>query len=649
MCALANIQKILIANRGEIAIRVARTARAMGIKTVAVYSEADRHAGHVRVADEAYYIGPSAPAESYLNIDAILQVVQQSGADAVHPGYGFLSENPEFAEKLNAQGIIFIGPSAEAIRTMGLKDAAKAVMDNAGVPTVPGYLGEDQSEGTLLKEACRIGFPILIKAVAGGGGKGMRHVPTESDFGEALKRAKSEALKAFGNDSVLLEKFIEKPRHIEIQVFGDGEDAVHLFERDCSLQRRYQKVIEEAPAPGMSEQMREAMGTAAVKAARAIQYKGAGTVEFIVDAFDGLRHDGFWFMEMNTRLQVEHPVTEAITGLDLVEWQIRIARGEPLPKTQGELRFEGHAIEARIYVEDVENGFLPATGKLEHVQFSTLARADTAVASGDSISPFYDPMIAKIIVKEANRSAALAKLQRALEETELAGSVTNIAFLSRLIENSSFQEMSIDTNWIDTHADILTAPHKVTPREIIAAALTSLGTGSNHHDLTGFHLWSATVHRVTLQHKDVLYVCAVTFAQNSVTVTYEQETYSIDYVADQMILNGRALPKVYASGAKLWVFSHGAIEFERVDPLQRKTQQQGASNTILAPMPGLITSISARSGERMSEGATLIVLEAMKMEHILSMPREAVIDQIHVKEGDQVTGSQVLISLVQED
>ena len=423
--------KILIANRGEIACRVIDTARKLGVATVAVYSDADANARHVRMADEAVHIGPPQPAQSYLLGDRIIQVALDTGAQGIHPGYGFLSENPDFVDAVEKAGLTFIGPSSDAIRKMGLKDAAKKLMEEAGVPVVPGYHGENQDPAFLADQAKDIGYPVLIKAVAGGGGKGMRRVDDPADFADALASAQGEAQTAFGNPDVLIEKYILSPRHIEVQVFGDGTHAVHLFERDCSLQRRHQKVIEEAPAPGMTEEVREAMGMAGVRAAEAIGYKGAGTVEFIVDGANGLRTDGFWFMEMNTRLQVEHPVTEEITGVDLVEWQLRVASGEGLPKQQDELTITGHAFEARLYAEDVPKGFLPATGTLSHLKFPEGARADTGVRAGDTISPFYDPMIAKLTVHAGSRAAALRMLSSALSHTEVAGSVTNLAFLGR--------------------------------------------------------------------------------------------------------------------------------------------------------------------------------------------------------------------------
>ena len=440
--------KILIANRGEIACRVIETARRMGVATVAVYSDVDADARHVAMADAAVHIGGALPADSYLRGDRIIEAALATGAEAIHPGYGFLSENPDFVEAVQAAGLVFIGPDADAIRAMGLKDAAKAVMEEAGVPVVPGYHGANQDPEHLAGAADTIGYPVLIKAAAGGGGKGMRKVMEPEGFMAALNSAKAEARGAFGNDAVLVEKFVEKPRHIEVQVFGDGTRAVHLFERDCSLQRRHQKVIEEAPAPGMTEEMRAAMGAAAVRAAEAIGYKSAGTVEFIVDSSEGLRPDRFYFMEMNTRLQVEHPVTEVITGFDLVSWQLLVASGAPLPATQDQLRITGHAFEARLYAEDVPKGFLPATGRIDHLAFPRLCRADSGVRAGDTISPYYDPMIAKIIVHGVSRAAALRKLSAALAQTEVAGTVTNLAFLRALSRHEGFARGEVDTGLI---------------------------------------------------------------------------------------------------------------------------------------------------------------------------------------------------------
>ena len=458
-------RKILIANRGEIACRVTTTARRLGVKTVAVYSEADAKAKHVALADEAVLIGPAATAESYLVGEKIIDAAKLTGAQAIHPGYGFLSENPGFVEAVEAAGLVFIGPTADAIRAMGLKDAAKALMVEAGVPVVPGYHGESQDTDLLAEEADKIGYPVLIKARAGGGGKGMRLVEDPKDFASALEGAQREGQASFGDPACLIEKYINQPRHIEIQVFGDSQgNVVHLFERDCSLQRRHQKVIEEAPAPGMTDKVRQAMGQAAVEAAKAIGYEGAGTVEFIADGSGALSTDGFWFMEMNTRLQVEHPVSEAITGLDFVELQLRVASGEPLPFSQDDLAIDGHAFEARVYAEDVAKGFLPATGRLDHLVFPKASefeqgalRIDSGVRPGDEITPWYDPMIAKVIVHGPNRAAALNLLTAALGKCHVAGSVTNLAFLGALSKHEGFSRGELDTGLIGRDLESLTA------------------------------------------------------------------------------------------------------------------------------------------------------------------------------------------------
>jgi 3-methylcrotonyl-CoA carboxylase alpha subunit len=451
--------KILIANRGEIARRIIRTCRRMGVRTVAVYSDADKHAPFVREADEAVPIGPPPSSESYLRGDRIIAAAVNAGVQAIHPGYGFLSENADFAEQCASAGIVFIGPTPDAIRAMALKGAAKTLMTEAGVPVTPGYHGDDQSTDGLRAEADRIGYPVLIKAVAGGGGKGMRRVDAAGDFADALASAQREGQNAFSDPKVLIEKYIEVPRHIEIQLFADSHGhVVHLFERDCSLQRRHQKVIEEAPAPNLPEDIRHAMGQAAVKAAQAIGYRGAGTVEFIVDVSQGIDTAPFYFMEMNTRLQVEHPVTEAITGVDLVEWQLRVAAGEPLPLTQDQLRIDGHAFEARLYAEDPQNDFLPVTGTLAELEFPANARVESAVLQGDAVSVFYDPMIAKIIVHGRDRKQALARLRQALIETRLAGMATNLGFLRRLMSEPDFEAAQIDTGFIARHIDTLTQP-----------------------------------------------------------------------------------------------------------------------------------------------------------------------------------------------
>ncbi len=476
--------KILITNRGEIARRIIRTCRKMGVKTVAIYSDADKHAAFVREADEAVLIGPPAASESYLRGDRIIAAAVNLNVQAIHPGYGFLSENAEFAEQCEAANIVFIGPTPSAIRAMALKGAAKSLMSAADVPVTPGYHGDDQTLETLQKEAHGIGYPVLIKAVAGGGGKGMRRVDVAADFADALTSAQREGLNAFGDPKVLIEKYIEVPRHIEIQLFADSHgNVVHLFERDCSLQRRHQKVIEEAPAPFLPERIRSAMGAAAVKAAQAINYRGAGTVEFIVDVSKGVEAANFYFMEMNTRLQVEHPVTEEITGVDLVEWQLRVANGEVLPKRQDELTITGHAIEARLYAEDPQNDFLPATGRLERLEFPASARIESAVEQGDEVSVFYDPMIAKIVVHGRDRTQALARMRDALIHTRLKGLATNLGFLRRVVSDPDFAAADIDTGFIGRHLESLTQawPDQEPPAHAVAK-----DPSSPWNDVSGF-------------------------------------------------------------------------------------------------------------------------------------------------------------------
>ena len=471
--------KLLIANRGEIACRVMRTAHRLGIRTAAVYSDADRDARHVATAGEAWRLGPADAARSYLDVERVIAATKAAGADAVHPGYGFLAENPAFVDACDAAGLVFVGPPAGAVRAMGLKDAAKRAMEAVGVPVVPGYHGEDQDPAALLARAREIGFPVLVKAVAGGGGKGLRRADTEAEFEEALEGARREARSSFGNGRVLIERCIARPRHVEVQVFADAHgNAVHLFERDCSLQRRHQKVVEEAPAPGMSEAMRAAMGAAAVAAAKAIGYRGAGTVEFIADASQGLREDRFWFMEMNTRLQVEHPVTEMITGADLVEWQLRVAAGEPLPTGQAALSITGHAVEARIYAEDPERGFLPATGAIAHLAFPPASgdlRIDHGVREGDAVTAHYDPMLAKVIAHGPDRAAALDRLAGALRAVEIAGVTTNVPFLSRLVADPEFRAGDVDTGLIERALDTLIARGPVPEPVLAAAAMYAAG------------------------------------------------------------------------------------------------------------------------------------------------------------------------------
>jgi len=640
-------RKILIANRGEIACRVMETARRLGVKTVAVYSEADATSKHVAMADEAVHIGASAPAESYLKGDLLIQVAQATGAEAIHPGYGFLSENPDFVEAVEKAGLTFIGPSAQAINAMGLKDAAKKLMHEAGVPIVPGYHGENQDPEHLSGAADAIGYPVLIKAVAGGGGKGMRKVEDPKDFTDALESAMGEAKTAFGNDAVLIEKYVEKPRHIELQVFGDGQDAVHLFERDCSLQRRHQKVIEEAPAPGMTTDMRNAMGEAAVKAAKAIGYKGAGTVEFIVDASDGLRSDRFWFMEMNTRLQVEHPVTEAITGVDLVEWQLRVASGERLPAAQEDLSITGHSFEARLYAEDVPKGFLPATGTLSHLSFPTQARADSGVRAGDTISPFYDPMIAKLVVHGPTRAVALRQMEQVLAETEVAGSVTNLAFLTALTRHTGFAAGDVDTGLIERDLEALTKEPDPTPEVRAFAVLVALGLNTSRDWATGFNMWAPLVQTLEMSFGDDAFSATVTaLGTAEMRVDLDDQTVVCKRLGETWTLNGAAAPQGTArNGASISIFAGHGYHFTLHDPLDRAAGASGDGNLIEAPMPGLVKAVYVAAGAEVNAGDRLAVLEAMKMEHSLTAARDGIVAEVLADAGDQVEAGAALIRL----
>jgi 3-methylcrotonyl-CoA carboxylase alpha subunit len=653
-------KKILIANRGEIACRVMRTAQAMGVKCVAVYSDADANAQHVKMADEAYRLGPAPVAESYLRIDKIIEAIKLSGADAVHPGYGFLSENPEFVEALEKEGVRFIGPSADAIRAMGLKDAAKALMEKAGVPVVPGYHGDNQDPDFLAAEADKIGYPVLIKARAGGGGKGMRRVDDPKEFKSALESAAREGQSSFGDGRVLIEKYITTPRHIEIQVFGDDHgNAVHLFERDCSLQRRHQKVIEEAPAPGMTEEMRAAMGEAAVKAAKAINYSGAGTIEFIVDAANGLNPNGFYFMEMNTRLQVEHPVTEMITGQDLVAWQLRVASGETLPKKQDELTINGWAFEARLYAEDVPKGFLPATGTLTHLHLpDDVARIDSGVVTGDVISPFYDPMIAKITVHGASRAEALNRLSLALGKSEIAGSVTNRAFLAALCAHKGFAKGEVDTGLIDRDLNDLIATPPLSDAAQAAAVLLGLGlaeadqNASPWSSLKGWRAWPGETTSIAfdLDGERRAYELELnqvgSYRISSDTLNADVTLESASENALTLLVNGQR-PKVrfVRNDDFIAIFTgEDTFTFDRVK-LELAGEGAASGDNIISPMPGAVVSLNAKAGEKVSEGDKLITIEAMKMEHGLTAPRDGVISEVLVKLGDQVEDGALLIAL----
>jgi acetyl/propionyl-CoA carboxylase alpha subunit len=622
------IGTLLIANRGEIACRVIRTARRLGVRTVAVYSEADARALHVREADLALPIGPAPARESYLVPEKLLAAARDSGADAIHPGYGFLSENAEFAEAVIAAGLTWVGPPPGAIRAMGLKDAAKALMAKAGVPVTPGYLGEDQSAERLAREADAIGYPLMIKAVAGGGGKGMRKVDRREDFADALASARREAAAAFGDDRVLLETYVNRPRHIEVQVFGDRFGAaVHLFERDCSIQRRHQKVIEEAPAPGMSEEARAAVCEAAVRAARAVSYEGAGTVEFIADGSQGLKPDRIWFMEMNTRLQVEHPVTEMVTGQDLVEWQLRVASGEPLPLAQDQIRLSGHAIEARLYAENTEAGFLPSTGPLSHFRLPGRIRLDTGAVEGGEVSTFYDPMIAKLIAAAPTRAAAAAQLAQACREVEVYPVKTNAAFLARTLSHPDFLAAELDTSFIEARQDALVPPAEIPAAAFEAAARTRLDAAVDASDpwfgLPGFRVAATPKAEVGLQSHGE---------------------------SRRVVVDVRAPPKAHAVwvGSELVTFLDGdayAFTDLRLTP---GAAASASSGVIGSPLPGRVVSVQVAAGDKVVEGQPLAAVEAMKMEHTLKAPFDGVVAEVAVQAGDQVVEGALLVRLEAE-
>ena len=653
--------KVLIANRGEIACRVIRTARALGVRTVAVYSDADRNARHVKLADEARRIGPPAAAESYLNGDAILEAARACGAQAIHPGYGFLAENAAFAQACRRAKLVFIGPSPEAIAAMGDKSAAKRLMEKAGVPLVPGYHGENQDSAFLEKEAARIAYPVLIKPCAGGGGKGMRIVEEKKSFVSMLEGARREAKSAFGDDRVLIERYLRRPRHIEVQVFGDGQgNAVHLFERDCSVQRRHQKVLEEAPAPGMTPERRRAMGEAALAAARAIGYSGAGTVEFIAE------QDGrFYFMEMNTRLQVEHPVTEMITGLDLVEWQLRVAAGERLPLLQDELTFSGHAIEARIYAEDPERDFLPATGKLLHLAFPAETRdvrIDTGVEAGGEITPWYDPMIAKLIVRGPDRETALARLGRALAETEIAGVTTNVAFLGRVVASRAFAAAELDTGLIDRNRAELFPPRAPVADEMLAAAAfaelsaeeqaareQAASSGDPHspwHRVDGWRLNEESHHDFVFMDGEARHPVRVRFTDDGERLLIGARDYRIEGDGLLISLDGRSFKaRAVRDGSHWHVFYNGDYRRLALREELQAPQDAGAGGSLAAPMPGKVIQVMVEAGARVKKGEPLLILEAMKMEHTITAPKDGVVKLINFAAGEQVLEGAELIAL----
>jgi 3-methylcrotonyl-CoA carboxylase alpha subunit len=657
--------KILIANRGEIACRVIKTARRMGIATVAVYSEADANARHVRMADEAVLIGPPAARESYLRADKILDVAQQTGAQAVHPGYGFLSENDDFAEACAREGIVFIGPPASAIRAMGLKSAAKTLMEKAGVPLTPGYHGDNQNPGFLADEAAKIGYPVLIKASAGGGGKGMRRVDQPAEFDAALTSCKREAMNAFKDDRVLVEKYVLKPRHIEIQVFGDTQgNVVYLFERDCSVQRRHQKVLEEAPAPGMTVERRTRMGQAAVDAAKAVGYVGAGTVEFIANQ-DG----SFYFMEMNTRLQVEHPVTEMITGLDLVEWQLRVASGEPLPMTQEQLHIDGHALEARIYAEDPDKGFLPSTGRLLHLApppESEHVRVDTGVEQGDEITPHYDPMIAKLIVWDRDREQALARMRMALAQYRVVGVANNVEFLSRLVTAPAFARADLDTALIEREQAFLFPAQQAVPDEVwLLAALAELqrqakaaqasaaqaaDRDSPWRALDGWRLNGRATRSLSLRHGETVQQVTVegTAGGHELGIhnqrVFARATSGANGQLHAQLGERRVSAAVVIADERRHVFFEGRVwVLAMVNPLHAGGGGDEAEGGLKAPMPGKVIALLASPGATVDKGTPLLVLEAMKMEHTISAPRAGVVKGFHCAPGDQVTDGVELV------
>jgi 3-methylcrotonyl-CoA carboxylase alpha subunit len=663
-------KKILIANRGEIACRVAATARRMGVRTVAVYSDADANAKHVQACDEAVHIGGNSPKESYLRADAIIAAAVALGAEAIHPGYGFLSENEDFADACEKAGLVFIGPPASAIRAMGLKAASKQLMEKASVPLVPGYHGKDQSLALLKSEAERIGYPILIKASAGGGGKGMRAVLSADQFDDALASCQREALNSFGDDAVLIERYVQKPRHVEIQVFFDQHgNGVYMFERDCSVQRRHQKVLEEAPAPGMSPARRREMGEAAVAAARAVGYVGAGTVEFIVepDRVDARGVGAFYFMEMNTRLQVEHPVTEAITGYDLVEWQLRVAAGEPLPVRQDDLEIHGHAIEARICAENPDNNFLPATGKLhvlhlpEHVAFlrnadgerlhdSAPVRVDAGVRLGDDITPYYDSMIAKLIVWGSTREQALARMDAALAQTHIVGPHTNVAFLRRTVRSQSFAMADLDTGLIERERVALLNVQDLPLKWAAAGAVARLLADERvtHSDdpwshTDGWRMNGRLQRRVNFRQDDQVYPTSIEYTPESEFLISVDGTYSRMKAVHQaggfdLTLDGeRKRVVVYRVGDGFAVHANeGAALIELDDLIAHAGDDTSDSGRLAAPMPGKVIALLAKAGESVKRGQALAVMEAMKMEHTIAAPADGIVSEVLYAVGDQV-------------
>lgn len=663
---------LLIANRGEIACRVAATARRLGIKTIAVYSDADAESKHVAACDIAVRLGPAPASESYLKAEDILRVALAHGAQAIHPGYGFLSENEAFAQACAKAGICFVGPPASAIAAMGSKSAAKTLMEKAGVPLVPGYHGDEQGPKFLQQQADTMGYPVLIKASAGGGGKGMRIVTQAKDFIAALASCKREASASFGDDKVLIERYLQKPRHIEIQVFSDTHNQhVYLFERDCSVQRRHQKVIEEAPAPGMTQARRQEMGEAAIAAARAVNYVGAGTVEFIAEP-DGR----FYFMEMNTRLQVEHPVTEMITGMDLVEWQLRVAAGERLPKTQQELQRCGHSIEARIYAENADKDFLPSIGRLIHLEFpdheafiNADVRVDGGVRAGDTISPYYDPMIAKLIVRGADRDQARARMLRALAATQIVGVHTNVAFLRRLMADEAFAEADLDTGLIERRrATLLPAPIPATREALLLACAAVLEQEKAASALTidpwaercGWRVDGSYRRMLSFQDSESVQEVLIDMVDGVTSFTVDAERAAVEISSQTngvasvlhvalLMRSSRVSGTVVRQGGRFDVFVSGKCETLTLkDPLASTGQAEADhAGSLTAPMPGKIIAIEVKAGEKVKRGQALLVMEAMKMEHTINAGLDGVVENIFFGVGEQVAEGAVLISLTQ--
>jgi 3-methylcrotonyl-CoA carboxylase alpha subunit len=639
---------VLIANRGEIACRIARTAKRLGMRTIAVFSLADAHALHRRLCDEAYLIGPAEPRESYLSVERLIDVAKKSGAECVHPGYGFLSESGDFADACAQAGVQFVGPPAAAIRAMGLKDRAKALMEQAGVPIVPGYHGERQDAKFLKERANEIGYPVLIKPAAGGGGRGLRRIDKEADFEAELEGAVREVAAAFGSGRVLVEKYVTTPRHIEIQVFADRHgNILHLGERDCSLQRRHQKVIEETPAPGMTEGLRAKMGAAAVEAARAVGYVGAGTVEFVADGSKGLRADGFWFIEMNTRLQVEHPVTEEITGLDLVAWQFRVAAGEKLPLTQAQVRFDGHAIEARLYAEDPENGFLPSTGPIVGLDLPADVRVESGVEAGSEVTPFYDPMIAKLIAHAPTREAALNRLTNALDHTLVAGVRTNIAFLGALCRAESFRQGKVDTAFIDRNLAALGAiPHD--PDHAAAALGVARLLDDDQAETAGAA--EAAEPNSPWAARDGFQLSGARSVIVPILIDGQGADAAVSYGKDGMnVTVGGAAPaagaKVFEADDEAYVVRRGRQTRVRLKDMSAATAEAGAGDGVVkAPMHGKVLQLFVAAGDAVAGGQRLAVIEAMKMEHTLRAPFAGVVVDVAVGAGAQVVeGAQIMV------